>query len=279
VWAVGFSGSRPLILHYDGAGWRRVASPALGARGILADVTAVSPRDAWAAGQAGSKVLIEHWDGTAWTRVPSPRAGGFLAGIAAASARDVWAVGAGTGTLVLRWDGTAWHRVPAPSPSGAMLYRVTVIAAADAWAAGTSDRGALILHWDGTAWRRIRSPAGRGTALVGVSGTSARSAWAVGATGGLLAAAADRAGPGAPVTGTPRPDRGASAAPAAEPLILHWDGNAWRRVSSPEPAPGGQLIGVYARSGRSAWAVGCTRTFASAKARPLVLRWNGVKWT
>jgi hypothetical protein len=38
------------------------------------------------------------------------------------------------------------------------------------------------------------------------------------------------------------------------------------------------LIGVFAASGRNAWAVGCTKTFANVKARPLVLHWNGVAW-
>jgi hypothetical protein len=61
-------------------------------------------------------------------------------------------------------------------------------------------------------------------------------------------------------------------------LILHWNGAAWRRTSIPAPANGGMLIGVHAASGRNAWAVGCTKTFANIKARPLVLHWNGATW-
>jgi hypothetical protein len=40
---------------------------------------------------------------------------GFLNGVAATSARNVWAVGGnGAGrNLILHWDGTAWKRVPA----------------------------------------------------------------------------------------------------------------------------------------------------------------------
>jgi hypothetical protein len=37
-------------------------------------------------------------------------------------------------------------------------------------------------------------------------------------------------------------------------------------------------IGVFAASGRSAWAVGCTRFFADPKAKPVVLHWNGTAW-
>jgi hypothetical protein len=283
VWAVGFSGTRALILHFNGTAWRRVAGPAFGkAFTLLAGVTTISPRNAWAAGITGNRTLIEHWNGTAWTRVPSPspRSQSFLSGISAASAHEVWAVGGFSKTVILRWNGTRWRRVASPSPgTGAMLDDVTALSVGDAWATGSTGNGSLILHWNGTAWRRARSPAVRsGAALVGISGTSARNVWAVGATGGLVASAARRAGFAAPAIGTARPPRAAGAGPAAEPLILHWNGAAWRRVSIPVPANGGMLIGVYAASGRNAWAVGCTRTFANIKARPLVLHWNGTAW-
>jgi hypothetical protein len=56
------------------------------------------------------------------------------------------------------------------------------------------------------------------------------------------------------------------------------NGTAWKRARIPVPANGGMLIGVFAASGRRAWAVGCTRSFASRKAKPLMLRWNGTSW-
>jgi len=283
IWAVGFSGTRALILHFNGTRWRRVASPApRGALALLAGVTAISPRNAWAAGNTGDKTLIEHWNGTAWRRVssPSPQSVSFLSGVAGTSAGDVWAVGGFNKTLILHWNGTTWRHVPSPSPgTGAMLDDVTAISASNAWATGSSSNGTLILHWNGTAWRRARSPAVRsGAGLIGISGTSARNLWAVGATGGLVASAARRAGFAVPAAGTTRPARAAAAAPASEPLILHWNGTAWRRTSIPVPANGGMLIGVHAASGRNAWAVGCTKTFANIKARPLVLHWNGTAW-
>lgn len=49
---------------------------------------------------------------------------GLLAGVAATSASNAWAVGntraAGTGnkTLILHWNGTAWTQVPRPAPAG-----------------------------------------------------------------------------------------------------------------------------------------------------------------
>ena len=283
VWAVGFSRGTALILHFDGSAWRRVPSPAVGpARALLAGVTAISPRNAWTAGNTGNKTLIEHWNGTRWTRVPSPSPQqlSFLNGVAAASADDVWVVGGYSKTLILHWNGTTWRRVPSPSPgAGAMLDSVTVISATDVWTAGSSGLGTLILHWNGTAWRRVRSPAVRSSAgLIAISGTSARNLWAVGATGGLFAAGARPAGAAARPAGGARGLPAANTGPAAEPLILHWNGAAWRRISIPVPADGGMLIGAYAVSGRNAWAVGCTRTFAKIKAKPLVLLWNGTAW-
>jgi len=82
--------------------------------------------------------------------------------------------------------------------------------------------------------------------LSGVAATSARNAWAVGFVGG----------------GT---------------LILHWNGSAWRRVSSPSPA-GSTLRGVAATSARNAWAVGCANCTSGAP-RTLILHWNGSTWS
>ena len=41
---------------------------------------------------------------------------GFLNGVAATSARNVWAVGGTNGgkTLIVHWNGSAWRRVPSP---------------------------------------------------------------------------------------------------------------------------------------------------------------------
>jgi hypothetical protein len=282
IWAVGFSGNKALILHFDGTAWRRVASPAVRApQVVLADVTALSPHDAWAVGGTHSNTVIERWNGTAWRRLPSPspQTGSFLEGVSAASAADVWAVGGSSKTLILHWNGARWRHVPSPSPgAGAHLFGVFAVSAGDAWAAGSSRAGALMLHWNGTAWRRARAPAVRsGAGLVALSGTSARNLWAAGATGSLIAASARPARLAAGPAGTEWP-ASAQAGPAAEPLILHWNGTAWRRARIPMPASGGMLIGVHAPSARSAWAVGCTKTFANINAKPLALHWNGIAW-
>jgi len=44
----------------------------------------------------------------------------------------------------------------------------------------------------------------------------------------------------------------------AEPLILHWNGTAWKKVTTPAPSGGryNSLYGVSAVSATDAWAAG-----------------------
>src|SRR5262249_50731966 len=90
AWAVGDyaggpgSGDRTLILHWNGSGWKQVASPnpaGTGNDNDLFAVAATSRIDAWAVGDivtgSGSRVrpLILHWNGRRWANVPSPDLG------------------------------------------------------------------------------------------------------------------------------------------------------------------------------------------------------------
>jgi hypothetical protein len=235
--------------------------------GFLNGVAAVSARDAWAVGSTLSgKTLILRWNGKAWKRVPSPSAHGpgadnFLYGVTATSATNAWAVGFAyvgtTGkTLLLRWNGKTWKRVPSPAPADLSLYAVAATSARNAWAVGADEHGALILHWDGTVWKRVPSPGLKG-AFEAVAATSARNAWAVGFAG--IAGG----------TGVPSTNR---------PLIMRWNGVAWKRVPS-HLAPGlGNLRGVAATSAGNAWAVGCTGCSAEGAGDPLIERWDGTAW-
>src|SRR5208282_4459235 len=86
--------------------------------------------------------------------------------------------------------------------------------------------------------------------LYGVAATSATNAWAVGFT---------------------------ASSQAFQTLIMRWKGTSWKRVSSPDPAGGGQLNGVAATAADSAWAVGSYLT-GSGTAGTLIERWNGTSW-
>jgi hypothetical protein len=143
-------------------------------------------------------------------------------------------------------------------PGGGMLFSVAATSERSAWAVGLVGRARqpapLIERWSGGVWRRVPSAASpSGGLLNAVAVTSTRSAWAVGQTGGLL-----------------------STKPAT--LIERWNGKAWKRVPSPDPAGGGVLAGLAVTSAGSAWAVGLTGGVFGQRPKTLILRWNGTAW-
>jgi hypothetical protein len=80
TWAVGFTeastGSKTMILRWNGTAWRQVSSPNpyCPTCDSLYGVTATSATSAWAVGtvQVGSdNVVILRWNGTAWKNFPS----------------------------------------------------------------------------------------------------------------------------------------------------------------------------------------------------------------
>jgi hypothetical protein len=115
AWAVGgylrHSQDKRLILHWNGIRWQQVPSPGTG---VLASVTATSPRSAWAAGYSDDRSfrpVMMHWNGTTWKNVPVPPGTSDLYGVAATTARNAWAVGdtrKATTTLTIHWNGSAW---------------------------------------------------------------------------------------------------------------------------------------------------------------------------
>lgn len=93
--------------------------------------------------------------------VTSFTASGELAGVAATSARNAWAVGSADSgrTLIARWNGRAWKQVPGPR---GRLSAVAATSARSAWAVGyittkTSVK-TLAERWNGRVWKRVPSP-------------------------------------------------------------------------------------------------------------------------
>ena len=64
-----------------------------------------------------------------------------------------------------------------------------------------------------------------------------------------------------------------------KPLILHWNGTAWKQVASPAPsgAQGTNLQGVSAVSRTDASAAGYY-TNGSGATETLIMQWNGTAW-
>jgi hypothetical protein len=264
AWAVGTnttsSNVRTLAVHWNGASWKRVTTPSP-FNSQLTGVAAISASNAWAVGASGVypsiTSVIEHWNGHRWTRVASPAAAvnGVLFGITAVSASNVWAVGwtDSDHTLILHWNGQKWAQVPSPAPvADGFLDRVTMTSGSSGWAVGCTSCSffhggagrSLILRWNGTSWKRTPSPtAGPKEVLSGVSAGNSRTAWAVGATSRGL------------------------------PVLLRWKGSSWAKIAFPGSSAEGALAGVAAWSATRAWAAGATRK------GPVILSWNGRKWT
>jgi hypothetical protein len=109
VWFAGFeqpvSGPNfsTLMEHWNGMTWSIVASPNSSlTQNLLHAITPVpGSNQLWAVGTATpmsgpSIALIERWNGSTWSLVNSPtlgQDGGFLSGVSAVSATDVWSVG------------------------------------------------------------------------------------------------------------------------------------------------------------------------------------------
>jgi hypothetical protein len=186
--------------------------------------------------------------------VPSPSPGqyGWLRGVTAVSANNVWAAGThyvngSQLTLILHWDGTRWSVVPSPNdgPFTQELFEIRAVSANDIWAVGyhlavfgpRQVYQTTILHWNGTAWSVVPSPDVNQNSnyLWSVDGTSASDAWAVGFfdTGFEL-----------------------------RTMTQHWDGTSWTIVPSPNASDDiDELADVAAVSPTDVWTVGQSAGF------------------
>jgi hypothetical protein len=152
-----------LIIHYHNGRWGVVPSPNPDNYiNSLNAITAISATNLWAVGNHAtdpfdSEPLILHFDGTSWTQVASPALKGNsgLAAIAAASATDIYAVGAASiptapafPTLIEHFDGTSWSIVSSPSPgvhnalNGIAHVPNAKLGNAQFWGVGTYDTNA-----------------------------------------------------------------------------------------------------------------------------------------
>lgn len=129
----------------------------------------------------------------------SSPSGTSLAGVAAISLSDAWAVCSDgpTGSLVEHWDGPEWAVVSNPpgGPPGSSNYltAVTALSSNSVWAVGFF-RGkntnylprTLTLHWNGTAWSVVSSPSpGQAANLYGIAGLATGNVWTVGDYGNV----------------------------------------------------------------------------------------------
>src|SRR5947209_13196578 len=179
-----------------------------------------------------------------WKVVHSPKSG-FLQGVAALAANDVWTVGStGSRTLTEHWNGSSWTVVASPGGgSNNSLDSVAAISTNDIWAVGASSNGTLTENWNGSYWTVIPSPSpDSSSSLLSVAVVSSTDVWAVGASS----------------NGT---------------LIENWNGSSWTIVPSPSPDSSSILYSVAVVSANNVWAVGASSNGT------LTENWNGSYWT
>lgn len=209
---------------------------------------------------------------TGWTQVPSFSFGNqdnILAGVSAASAMDVWAVGAYVpsldgvlSALAHHFDGTRWTAFPLPNVGVQqnILQAVSMPSPGKAWAVGDYIDGqfqqqTLIEHFDGTVWSVVPSPSpgAKQNILYGVAAVTDTDVWAV---GGFQ-----------------------DANDLWHTLTEHWDGTAWSVVNAIDAGiTGNQFYAVRALATNNVYAVG-QQAGAGFPNQALIEHWDGTSWT
>ncbi|MFL5731687.1 MAG: S-layer homology domain-containing protein [Chloroflexia bacterium] len=156
--------------------------------------------------------------------------------------------------------GCGWNHVFSPSLN---IYNtsngVAALSANDAWMVGSTGQSgpgqlSLIERWNGEQWSIMHSPdPGSGANdLRDVAAVSPNDIWAVGYYGDH-----DEA--------------------VIRTFVLHWDGNAWSQVPSPNPGDlENELFGVAVLSANDVWAVGYKWGQGH---QTLIEHWNGSVWS
>ena len=182
IWTVGGplgNGGEALVMHFDGAMWKRL-SP------IGSDsywwVHGTAADDVWFVGEKGH---ITHWDGTKLDEHASGTTA-TLFGVWAAARDDVWAVGGvpdsadAPNDVVLHYDGTSWKPEALPETKKTALFKVWGSSADDVYVVGEAG---VIWHRKRTSSAPTWTREGEGVArnrLTTVTGCSANELYAVG---------------------------------------------------------------------------------------------------
>ncbi|MFS8103822.1 hypothetical protein LFM09_42555 [Lentzea alba] len=237
------------------------------------DINAVAAfgTDAWATGYELTSLrtlesVVLRWDGKAWQRTSALPAQALPKAIAVSSPSDIWLVGRtedlkAEALETVHWNGTAWtsHSLavnPASGPPdvmGGVMPEAVAAHSGRAWAAGRAWRNTIstgvpaVQSWDGTKWNHEVLPEVGPGELVSVSARSATDVWAA----------------------------GVAYSNPQTPLLFHFDGTGWSRVSL--PGQGAWLSGVTSFGANDVWVVGGKS--GERGDLPHAAHWNGSKWT
>ncbi|MEQ1566780.1 MAG: hypothetical protein ABMA64_14150 [Myxococcota bacterium] len=198
-------GAGPVVLHWDGATWSRLAT---GSTGDLWWVFGVSGLDTvWMSGEGGRLLTYSRSAGTFTEEVVAEPAFKMF-GVWASAADDVWVVGGDVNGnadgVVVHWDGAAWttswtaDRNDQSPDTRRQVFKIWGSSPDDIFVCGT---GALVAHYDGAAWESLQNMGYRANTYFTASGTGPDDVYLVGGEGNAQ--------------------------------VLHWDGAAWEDLSPP----------------------------------------------
>lgn len=270
----------PWTLRWDGSAITPTAQvPAVPQQDMISTSASFSSADeGWMLtdGLYGWVHPAQRWHGGRWTTTPtavSPdpnTTGVWPLAVATVSGTDAWSVGmyyradknviVGTqplGALIEHWDGTAWRIVPNPADSREDTYLSAITAASpsDVWAVGRqTDADGTVApfaeHWDGQAWSTVPAPPGNQASTLRAVSANGGDVWAVGSQ--TLEGTTNLAGP----------------------LVEHWDGHAWTKVSGLPDLGNARLDAVYDAGPNDVWA-----TIEVPSGVNDFLHWDGRSWS
>jgi hypothetical protein len=191
IWVVGadtvVDPGGPLLAHYDGTAWDRIAVPGLtgGLQWVWSD-----DADIVVFVGSGSHVVRHSISADTWDVQVIGDPFYTLWGVWGSDANDLWAAagdltGASNGAF-FHYDGTSWTlaaHAPDDAFSPYQVYKVWGRSATDIWAVGTND---LVEHYDGAAWTQQTAPTRFGDSMFTVAGTATDGPYAVGGSGNAL---------------------------------------------------------------------------------------------
>lgn len=257
-----------VVAPTSGGTWQETPVPV--AKGDVNAVVAVDEQ-AWAAGYELTSLrtlegTLLRWDGSTWLKEARLPGQALPKGLAVSGANDIWVAGRtedlkAEGLETAHWNGTSWtshslavHPVSGPPDvMGGVMLEAIAAREGKAWTAGRAWRNTIktgvpaIQSWDGSRWHHDELPDVGPGELVSITVRAVDDVWAAGV------------GYSDPQT----------------PLLLHWNGQAWRRVEV--PAEHTWLSGVTAFGADDVWVVG-----GSSSERgdvPFAAHWDGRKWT
>jgi hypothetical protein len=273
AWAVGYTGSRRAVVHWDGTQWTPTG-PVLPSSAFMDNIAMSGPTEGWATGQvyinSHWQGLLYHYDGTDWQQVSNPLGVATPRGIWTSSLTpgEAWMSGGDSSSpgVVYHYSNGSWS--PTYTASRTVPGSLFMLSANEGWATVVQPFTG-ILHWDGSTWSTEYTSDFYLRSITGAPGR----VWAAG--NGSTIVSRTGAGSWAHVQGSPTFNSlngvstlslGEAWAVGAAGTTLRYSGGSW------QPVPTGFsniLYDVQMLSSSDGYAVGTNA----------IAHWDGAAWS